>query len=76
MSSFLNEIHNVAGQINVQRDLLSKFHQIKLELNNAKEKIEACINEKKQRFTDIITKITTETKESNLIITFVSIYIV
>jgi len=62
-SSLINEIHNVACQVDCQHDLLSKFHKIKLELDKAKEQIETCINQKKQRYTEITTKITVETKE-------------
>lgn len=73
-SLLINEIHNVATQVDVQHDLLSKFHQVKLELDKAREQIEICIDQRKQRYTEVITKITDETKEGNIfIITFISI---
>lgn len=42
---------------------MNEFHRMKLELETTKEWVETCINEGKQRYTDIHTKTINESKK-------------
>lgn len=66
--SFINEINNVIFRVKTQQSFLSQFHKMKMELKTTNEQLETCINQGKQRCTEITTKIAVESKKCNIII--------
>lgn len=54
-------------RVESQGDLLSEFHRMKIELENTNKLVETSINHGKQRYNEILTKISIETKQSNII---------
>ncbi|KAE9542832.1 hypothetical protein AGLY_002743 [Aphis glycines] len=62
-SSFINEINNVACRVETQHRLLNEFHRMKLELKTTKERVEECIEQRKQLYTEMHTKTTIESKK-------------
>ncbi|XP_025204479.1 coiled-coil domain-containing protein 40-like [Melanaphis sacchari] len=62
-SSFINEISNVACRVDSQSKLLNEFHRMKQELKITKERVEECIEQRKQHYTEIHTTTTIESKK-------------
>ncbi|XP_026805557.1 uncharacterized protein LOC113548720 [Rhopalosiphum maidis] len=62
-SSFINEINNVACRVDTQHKLLNEFHRMKLELKITKDRVEECTEQRKQRYTEIHTTTTIESKK-------------
>lgn len=73
-SSFINEINNVACRVETQHRLLNEFHRMKLELKTTKERVEECIEQRKQLYTEIHTKTTIESKKCIYFFYLIPIY--
>lgn len=61
--SSTNDIKNVNDRVNTQHRLLSEYHKNKMKLKTANERVEACINQGKQRYAETVTNTALETKK-------------
>lgn len=73
-SSFINEINKVSCRVTKQHSLLNEFHKMKMELKTTKEQFEKCINQGKQRSTEMTTTIANESKKRTVFIFIVHIF--
>jgi len=67
----INEINNVASRVETQHRLLNEFHRMKLELEITKVRVEECINQGKQHYSEFHTKTTIESKKCTVFFIFI-----
>jgi len=53
----------VASRVETQHKILNEFHRMKLELETTSESVDKCITQGKQRYTEIQTRTTIESKK-------------
>lgn len=73
-ASVEKEKSNTTDRLRAQQNTLKKLHSTRTKiLESIKTKVEKSINDNKQRYHEIITKISTEEEKSRVIFFFISI---
>lgn len=65
-SLLFNESNRAARRVENHRKVLCEYQRIKTELTTTKGQVDTYIDQAKQRYADIMTKITAETKQGTI----------